>query len=138
MTATNNRLVFSLQTARSEAIKRAVAVVLCPSENPLNASATCSGGYGDGWIVFEDADGNGLRAATEELILQTDASSPAFSITPDTVFEDRIFFNLMGASVNPSGGPLSGSILLDYQGGAQQRRVDVGASGRISTTVLSP
>lgn len=45
--AISNELVSALQLARSEAIKRAVAVQVCPS----NDQVACGGSWNDGWIV---------------------------------------------------------------------------------------
>ena len=133
MSAANNQLVYSLQTARSEAIKRSAAVGLCPSANSLADEPTCGGDYTKGWIVFVDADGNGIRNAADEVVLQSEALSPAFSITADNVFADRIYFNDSGTSTNPAGIPLSGNVRIDYQGGSVKRDVKVAANGRITT-----
>ncbi len=71
LTSTSNEFVHSLQTARSEAIKRAGPVGLCPSAAPLADEPVCSGtDYAAGWIVFADADGNGSRETTDEVVLQ--------------------------------------------------------------------
>jgi type IV fimbrial biogenesis protein FimT len=137
MTATSNELVYSLQTARSEAIKRATPVALCPSASALAAEPECGGSFLGGWIVFEDSDGNGSRDLTDEVILQTGARSPAFSIDPDTVFEERVYFGISGSSTNPVGVPLSGSIALDYDSGSEKRAVSIAANGRITTTTVS-
>ena len=134
MSAANNQLVYSLQIARSEAIKRSAAVGLCPSANPLADEPACGGGnYTMGWIVFVDTDGNGIRNAADEVVLQSEALSPAFSITADNVFADRIYFNDSGTSTNPAGIPLSGNVRIDYRGGSAKRDVKVAANGRITT-----
>jgi type IV fimbrial biogenesis protein FimT len=54
--AHTNDFLSSLNLARSEAIKSGWRVVLCPSTD----QATCNGGtaWGNGWIVFIDADAN--------------------------------------------------------------------------------
>lgn len=63
-----NELVASLQYARSEAIKRNLAVTVCRSDD----QATCSAGSGPwpGWIVVV-ADGNGDGNANDPDVLQT-------------------------------------------------------------------
>ena len=66
MSATTNQFVYSLQVARSEAIKRASPVGLCPSANPLADEPSCGGGnYASGWIVFVDTDASGWRSAAD-------------------------------------------------------------------------
>lgn len=137
MSATNNRFVYSLQTARSEAIKRSASVGLCPSINPLADEPACGGGdYAKGWIVFVDSDGSGLRSATDEVVLQSEATSSAFTFTADTAFADRIYFTGSGTSANPVGIPLSGNVRIDYKGGGAKRDVNVAANGRITADIV--
>lgn len=54
----------ALGYAKDEAIMRRSFVTLCPSANVNDANATCTSGgdWADGYIVFLDLDGNGLRA----------------------------------------------------------------------------
>lgn len=131
--ATSNHLVYSLQTARSEAIKRAGFVGLCPSSNSLEADAACGGAdYGDGWIVFADTNGDGERHSGEPLILQSEAPSNAFTFTADNVFSDRVYFGESGTSINPAGIPLSGSITIVFAD-SETRRVVIAGNGRINT-----
>lgn len=137
MSATNNRFVYSLQTARSEAIKRSAPVGLCPSADPLADEPVCGGAsYANGWIVFVDSDLNGVRNATDEVVWQSEAASPAFTFTADNVFADRIYFNDSGTSMNPAGIPLSGSVRINYKGGNAIRDVSVAANGRITTDTV--
>lgn len=134
ISATSNDFVYSLQTARSEAIKRAGPVGLCPSAVPMADEPVCADtSYANGWIVFFDADGNGQRSAGEELVQQSDARSANFTFTPDTAFEQRIYFGESGTSINPAGVPLSGNIGISLTDSSEQRVVRVAANGRIAT-----
>ena len=135
LSATTNTLVYSLQTARSEAIKRGVTVGVCTSNTPLAANAGCDSGagYGSGWIVFVDDNANGSRDLAEAIVLSVEARSSAFTLSADAVFADALFFNDSGYSVSAVGIPLSGSILIDYATTSEQRRVNVAANGRISS-----
>lgn len=134
MSATSNDFVYSLQTARSEAIKRAGPVALCPSAQPLADDPGCDAtSYANGWIVFFDADGNGLRNAGEDLIQQTGPASEGFAFAADTVFEQRVYFGESGTSINPAGVPLSGNIDITLQDSDERRVVRVAANGRIAT-----
>ena len=138
LTSTSNEFVHSLQTARSEAIKRAGPVGLCPSAAPLADEPVCSGtDYAAGWIVFADADGNGSRETTDEVVLQVAERSASFTFTPDTAFAQRIYFGGSGTSINPVGVPLSGVINISYAGGEELRTVRVAANGRIATMTLA-
>lgn len=136
MSSTSNHFVYSLQTARSEAIKRAGPVGLCPSTNPLDDDPACGGSdYSTGWIVYFDGNGNGTREAADELILQSEARSPAFEFDAANVFSSRVYFNESGTSINPAGIPLSGTITISFAGDREQRIVNVAANGRITTAV---
>ena len=56
ISAQANDLMSDLALARSEALKRNLPVFLCASKD----GKTCAGGWSDGWIVFTDADNDGV------------------------------------------------------------------------------
>jgi type IV fimbrial biogenesis protein FimT len=59
------RVMTTLNLARSEAVKRNQPVSVCRSED----GETCSGGWSDGWIVFSNLDGdNAVDVGTDEVI----------------------------------------------------------------------
>ena len=60
MVSNTNALVAALNIARSEAIKRGNRVTVCKSSNADAGTPSCDNGadWEDGWIVFEDTDGN--------------------------------------------------------------------------------
>lgn len=64
-TATNE-LITSLNLARSEALRNPRGAVICTSEN----GSTCGGDWDNGWIVWIDADGNGLPGGTSDRVLR--------------------------------------------------------------------
>jgi len=133
ISSTSNEFVYSLQTARSEAIKRAGPVGVCPSTAPLVDEPACGGAdYTNGWIVFLDQNGNGSRDAADQIILQTGERAAAFTITPDSIFSERIYFGESGTSVNPAGIPLSGNVRIDFAGSAR-RDISIAGNGRITT-----
>ena len=51
LTSATNELVASLQTARTEAIRRNARITVCPAAPTATA---CSGAWRDGWMVFLD------------------------------------------------------------------------------------
>jgi type IV fimbrial biogenesis protein FimT len=62
-----NTFMADLRFARSEAVRRGSAVVVCRSAAPEAANPSCTATGSDwksGWIVFQDVDGNGTRSAT--------------------------------------------------------------------------
>jgi type IV fimbrial biogenesis protein FimT len=50
-----DRIVTSFNLARSEAVKRNIDVVICPSSD----GATCTGSVAEGWLIFADLDQQG-------------------------------------------------------------------------------
>ena len=135
MSATNNKLVYSVQMARSTALERLVATGVCASSNPMADDATCDAAadYNEGWIVYADDNGNGVRNNNEEIVDRSDAPGTVFTFTPDAVFESQIYFNDSGNSINVAGVPVSGIIEVDYGNGIQERVITVSANGRVST-----
>ncbi|AMO21842.1 hypothetical protein GCM10027034_00280 [Ramlibacter solisilvae] len=73
VSAASHSFASDLQFAHGEAMRRNSPVVLCKSVD--GASCANAGAWSQGWIVFEDANGNGLRDGLEELIVRV----PAFS-----------------------------------------------------------
>ena len=140
MSATVNTLVHALQSARSEAVKRSMPVGVCTSADPVAATAVCdaTAGYGAGWIVYVDVDGNGQRNPTagagEDLVLQVEARSPAFTFSPDAAFAGQIYFSSSGYSVSPAGVPLAGAIRIAHAAEETRRMVSIAANGTIKST----
>ena len=131
--STGNSLVHALQSARSEAVKRITPVGLCPSTNPDVAEPACGGSYTQGWIVYVDENGNGVRnGAAEEVILRNDELSSAFSVTADSSFSGGVLFNISGISTTSAGTPISGNLRLTHAARDETLRVRIAASGRIS------
>lgn len=64
LTAVANEFVSHLDYARTEAIKRGNRVTVCRSSNGVS----CDGDWNDGWIVFDDPDGDILPAAGEQVL----------------------------------------------------------------------
>ncbi len=76
MAASVNEASISLHLARTEAIKRNSFVSVCPSANWDAPAPTCdpSASFSAGWIVFVDADGDGVPNLTidgADTVLQT-------------------------------------------------------------------
>jgi type IV fimbrial biogenesis protein FimT len=69
---TTNEMMASLALARSEALKNTRGAGVCASTD----GAACNGdSWGDGWMVWSDADGSGTFD-TEEPVLRYSAGSP--------------------------------------------------------------
>lgn len=81
LTTNINKLVSTLNLARSEAIKRNQRVKICDSADFINCGA---GNYELGWIVFVDENNDGnLDNPTEQLIQVYEALPSNFTINPN-------------------------------------------------------
>lgn len=61
VTTITNELVTDVNYARSEAVTRGKAIILCRSANPTAASPQCGGSnntWTSGWLVFQSNDSN--------------------------------------------------------------------------------
>lgn len=88
MTGVGNEFLGAVQTARNEAIKRQLPVVVCPSDDPGADDADCSGGAFTGWIAFVDPDGNCERSTADpdEAIVRVGATiDPALSVASNGI-----------------------------------------------------
>jgi type IV fimbrial biogenesis protein FimT len=68
-----------MSIAHSEAIRRNSRVVLCQSADGV--SCANSGGWSQGWIVFDDANGDGVRGTQEQLIVRVPEFSRSLRLT---------------------------------------------------------
>jgi type IV fimbrial biogenesis protein FimT len=86
-----NSLVAAARFARNEAQKRGRPVVLCPSAD----RRICTGelDFGNGWIVFENSDGDRpAQRSSDELLLHIGEPGAMRAITANrTAFEFRPF-----------------------------------------------
>jgi type IV fimbrial biogenesis protein FimT len=65
LTGAANELLITMVTARNEAVRRQAVVSVCPSSNPDQAGATCTGSATQGYIAFIDTNSNCLRDGVE-------------------------------------------------------------------------
>ena len=71
-----NSMNADVRYARSEAMKRGINVVLCPSADPLATTPTCSGtSWRTGWIIFVDSNNNAASDAGELLLRRQESLS---------------------------------------------------------------
>jgi len=64
-----NQIVGYLRLARSEAITRSVPVSMCGSSDGV----ACDGDMSKGWLVFEDANGNGDFDSANDVLIREGA-----------------------------------------------------------------
>lgn len=127
-----NELHAGLRLARVEAVKRNADVVFCTSAD----QASCGGNWGDGWLIFHDADGNGAVGANE-LIRVGDGVHNGYTLTFSGGVSS-ITFQARGLTSGASGtfklcdpdadaGLARGIILLST--GATRRSLDTDGTG---------
>jgi type IV fimbrial biogenesis protein FimT len=122
-----NSFLASAQLARSEAIKRNAAMTMCRSAD--GTSCASSGGWQQGWIIFNDKDGNGSVGSDETRVHYQQALGTDFSFSGDTY---TIVFQGTGLSAT------SGSLTLCRKlpsPGAQERAITLSATGRVSSAI---
>ncbi|MCJ7557053.1 MAG: GspH/FimT family pseudopilin [Gammaproteobacteria bacterium] len=124
--AASNDLVASLHLARSEAIKRAQLVVLCP----LGAPGTClqrTGEWPNGWMVFVnlDRDDPPRRDPDEPIVRENPAPHGVL------VQANRVAFVMRPVGVRSTNGTVS---FCDPEGRRDGRAVVVSYTGRPRTS----
>ena len=118
-----DRFSHAVHFARAEAIYSQQFVTICPSSDQHG----CGGDWSNGWIIFFDEDGSGLRESEQERLINT-ASGEA-SVVMNGNSEDPIMFN-------PSGRHLGGSQYFDicpnnFQSQQAPQRIKLNASGSL-------
>jgi type IV fimbrial biogenesis protein FimT len=130
LTAASNSLVSHFHFARSEAIKRNGRVVLCTSDGATGCSTT--GGWHQGWIVFYDANGNGLRELAEPLLAREDRLSAVLRLTGNLNVARYVSFAPNGATKLSSGAFQAGTLTICRHSAeaGEARQVILNAVGR--------
>jgi type IV fimbrial biogenesis protein FimT len=126
--------------ARSEAIKRRQGrVVMCPAAS----SAACKqlGGWGQGWLMFHDLNGNAILDAEDTVIRYQGADGRGLIVTGNTHVVRYISYTPAGRTLLVSGGLQVGTITFCHpESRAPGWRLILSATGRVrlarSTSVV--
>lgn len=129
MAANTNELMAAFQYARSEAIRANREAGVCSSSD----GATCSGTWGDGWIVWVDTNESGGPNAADE-ILRAGQASPDVTISAGPA-GNRVSFTGRGLRASGDDTPL----ILQHEncaaGNMQGRRtITFNATGQARVT----
>lgn len=90
-----NDVIATVNLARSEAIRRGSPVSICHSDD----GKTCSGNWSDGWIVFADINGDGVKDADEPILRTHAALTATYTLASTTAtFKDHIIYGADGAA----------------------------------------
>jgi len=123
----SNTFMASAQLARSEAIKRNASMTMCRSAD--GTSCASSGGWQQGWIVFNDRNGDGDIDSDETRVLHQQSIGSEYLFTGD---QYTLVFRATGLAST------SASLKLckaTPSPGSQERTLSVSATGRVSADV---
>jgi len=145
MISNSNDLVAGLNIARSEAIKQQIRVTLCQSDD--TASCTGSGQWEDGWIVFQDPNGNATVDGGERIMrLNAGVDGGQVTIRSNDVSNqilNSVSFTSRGLPKALNGGSQSGTFRICDERGLKvnangtttvARGVNLSPSGKVRTT----
>lgn len=130
VSSASNELLADLLLARSEAAKRKTRVVVCKSGDG-QACAT-SGTWQQGWIVFADLDGNGLRAEAEPLLQRQPSGAAALRISGNASLANYVAYVANGSTRLTNGGFQAGTFTVCQASGqaTPARQIVINATGR--------
>lgn len=80
ITSSANDLNVALTTARAQAIKTRTQTIACFSAAPGTTVPVCDGTALQGWVVFNDANANGVADAGESVVLRHDAMPSTLNV----------------------------------------------------------
>lgn len=125
--------VMHLQTARSEAIRRGTRVAMCKTADAEHC--TSQGAWSQGWILFEDTDGDAQRDAGEPLVALRPALPEGWALTGNTPVADHVSYTALGVTQQVNGSFQAGTLTLcrAEDGPVQAVRVIVNSLGRPRT-----
>ena len=130
LTDAANDLYHSLVLARSEAAKRHARVALCKSADGKLCSPT--GGWEQGWIVFHDANNNGLRDAGEQIVWRIDPLPTDMRLSGNLNVAKYVSYAPTGETKLASGAFQAGTITLCNVSSSSEdaRQIVLNAVGR--------
>lgn len=123
-------MVSDLQLARSEAIKRGRRVSLCKSADGQNCAS--SGGWEQGWIIFEDVNSNGTREGGEQILQRQSPIDAKLRFTGNQSVSRYVSFVPTGSTLLVNGGFQAGTLTVcGYSSQATPaRQIVINAAGR--------
>ena len=136
MQSQGERLLGSLLLARSEALRRQQRVTLCVREAPDRCAS--EGSWGQGWVVFVDANDNAVRDP-QEVVLQLQEGMPVFlKLEGNATVNRYVSFGVEGRSQTTTGAFQAGTLTLCRPGQSGIWRVVINAVGkpRLEAAVL--
>lgn len=132
----NQAMVSSLQLARNSAVIRGQRVVLCKSPDALRCSQT--GGWEQGWIVFQDANGNAMLDEGEVVLHRERALPGQVRMSGNRPVESYVAYTPLGHTQLTSGAFQAGTLTVCVASAevASGRQIVISSSGRARTQMV--
>ena len=108
ITTAANDIHAAFQVARSEAARSKATVTICASDNSTEDDANCQGDWNEGFIVFQDLNGDISRSGAGETVLRAHRAVPG-GVTIN-VANDATYFSF--ASTGLGRGNVGGATAL--------------------------
>jgi len=124
-----NELISAMAIARSEAIKRKVSITVCNSSD----SATCSGGWNQGWLAFIDTDNDGTVDTGETILRVWGGFSGGSTITTVPAGVSTVLFDRLGGANNT----VVFQLRIPNCRGDKARNITLRTTGSIETTTAA-
>jgi type IV fimbrial biogenesis protein FimT len=130
LSSASNDLLASLLMARSEAGKRKGRGVICKS--PDGVSCATTGGWEQGWIVFHDANNNGIREFNEAVLQHEQALPKGLLIRGNLNVARYVSYAPSGGTKLIGGGFQAGTLTLCNQSAdsGEARQIILNSTGR--------
>ena len=132
-TSAINTLFSSLIVARSEAIKRNQRAVVCKSAS--GQACSTDGDWGQGWLVFHDANNNAQLDADEAVLVRQEPMPESVRLTGNAPVSRYVSYTPMGATKYASGAFQAGTftVCTPSDGPVLARQIVISSSGRPRT-----
>lgn len=138
LSSLTNELLVEFNLARSEAIRRGQRVVLCKAVHALECSA--SGGWEQGWLMFEDANNNAWLDAGETVVRFRPAAPPGWQIKGNTPVSRYVAYHPLGGTYLAGGGFQAGTLTIcpPSASNTSSRQIVINSTGRPRTRSVQP
>src|SRR5690606_30938602 len=124
----------SINLARSEALRNPRGAVICTTQN----GTTCGGDWGNGWMVWVDADGNGVPGGVGDRVVRQVAGNEKLSMVATapggSTFANRIVFDSRGRVDNNDARVVTIKPADCRSGANQQTRINISRTGQVRST----
>jgi type IV fimbrial biogenesis protein FimT len=130
-----NDFVYTLNFARTEAIKRGTRIGVCKSPDGSNCN-TSTTGWEQGWIVFIDSDSDNTRDTGETVLMISEGLSDGNTLTgdPGSNVKNYVSYRPSGKTTFPVNGGEVELILCDSRNDdSVTKAITVAPTGRVST-----